>query len=107
MRHCGVDGHFPPVLPELESLTLSHLDVLFGSEGKLLDFLRLKRNHHRGLKNLVLRWCRVHKEELRLKFGGWVGKVGWNNVTAVGSDFQGSDSESEIDGMDIDIDEGV
>lgn len=91
-------------IPKLESLTLCHLDVLFGCQEKLLDFLR-GRVHTGGLKKLVLRWCRVHQEGMKSRLGELVSRVRWDNVKAVGPDYRGSDDAPDPDEIEEDFDD--
>jgi len=71
-------------VPKLESLTLSHLDILFGYEETLLDVLKERRNRNVGLKKLAVQSCRVHKDEYKSKIRNLVKKVKWDNVEVMG-----------------------
>lgn len=86
------DKSDPKIAPKLEWLVLSDLDILFDSEEKLLSVLKQRRDCNIGVKTLVVRSCRVHKEECRSKLGKLVKKVKWEKMKVMGSDYEGSDS---------------
>ena len=64
-----------------------------------------RRNHDVGLKKLVVRSCRVQKVEYELKLREFVEEVKWDNVTAVGSDYEGTDDSPDTDELEDDLDE--
>lgn len=89
---------------------MCHVDVLFGSEEKLLEFLRGRKHlagHYltNGLKKLVIRSCRVHEVVLQSLLGELVPNVKWENVTAVGPVYQGSEDESDTDELEDDFED--
>ena len=81
------------LVPKLESLALSHLDLLFDVEGDLLDVLEERHHFHIGLKKLVIQSCRVHEGAYRSKLRKLVKMVKWNNVEVVGRDYGRSDDD--------------
>jgi hypothetical protein len=84
----------PQLVPKLVSLTLSHVDILYGSEEKLLDFLKGRVRLTGGLRKLVIRSCRVHEVGLESQLRDLVNSIKWDNVTAVGRDYQWSEEDS-------------
>ena len=52
------------------------------------------------MRELVIQSCRVHTTELKSELEGSVGVLGWNEMTVVGTDYEGSDSSMiEFDGL--------
>ena len=88
----------------MESVALSNLDI-YECEEQLLFVLEERRNHDVGLKKLVVRSCRVQKVEYELKLREFVEEVKWDNVTAVGSDYEGTDDSPDTDELEDDLDE--
>lgn len=78
-------------------MTLSHVDVLFESDQKLLDVLKERRDHNIGPQKLVVRSCRVHKVEYESRLKRLVKKVKWDNVTVVGSDYELTEDDLDSD----------
>jgi len=66
-----VDGPQPPILPKLESLTLSHLDI---EDCELLYVLE-RRNHNAHLQKLVMESCIVFGAKTQTELMKLVGKV--------------------------------
>lgn len=52
-----------------------------------MDVLKRRRKRKIGLKNLVIRSCRVHKDEYRSELRKLVKKVKWDNINVMGSDY--------------------
>lgn len=72
-----IDEPYQRITPKLESLTLAHLDIVYGSERDLLDFLKQRRHHEGGLKMLVVRSCKVHRVEYKLELKQLVKVFRW------------------------------
>lgn len=90
------DSPHLPLVPKLKSLTLSHLDVLYGLNLELLTVLKGRRDQNIGLKNLIVRSCRTHegdKEKLREV----VKKVKWVNVVEKSADAEETEEDSDSD----------
>jgi len=81
--------------PELESLTLSHLEILYVRRRQLLSILKEWRDRNFGLKHLAVRSCRIHGTEVESKLKGLVKNVKWDNVRLVSPYGILSDSDSE------------
>ena len=77
-------------------MTLSNLDILFDLKQKLPDTLAQRRERGVGLEGLVIQSCRVHSDGEEAKLKELVGKVAWEDVTEMGSDYEASE-ESEDD----------
>ena len=84
--------------PNLESLTLSHIDIS-GLEQELLDILKERRDYNLGLRKLVVQSCQVGKIEIESKFRELVKEVKWDNVTSLDTS---SETDSDLcDDVDI------
>ena len=81
------------IFPKLESLTLSDLDILFGYDEKLLGVLKGRRDCNIGLKKLFIHSCRVHRVEWKSELKKLVKGVKWQNVEAVGVDYEDTDDD--------------
>jgi len=88
---------YQPPFPNLESLTLSNLDILFDCEVDLLSVLKGRRECDIGLKKLVIRSCRVHNAEYASKLRELAKEVKWDNVEVVGSDYEDTDDDTGTD----------
>jgi len=95
---------------KLESLTLSHIEFFYSRWRRLLDVLEERYDRNLGLKNLVVRSCRVHEEVIGSQFRKLVENVEWDDVREVDSELglyeevlSGPCSE-ESDGPDDDAD---
>jgi len=85
--HVHVDEPFKYLVPKLESLTVCHLDILFGRDEELFGVARGRYHHALDLKRLVVRSCQVHEEGGDARLREVVKKVKWEDVTAVGWDY--------------------
>jgi len=89
------------LIPKLVSLTLSRLDFLHGVVDDTLDFLQGRRNRKIGLKRLVIRSCRVHRDDDEsLGLEELVKVVRWINSEEMGSDYERSDGGIDSDEFD-------
>ena len=97
VTHANIDGSSQLPAPELRSLTLSNLDILFGVEEKLSDTLAQRHERNAGLESLVVWSCRVHgdKDEARLR--ELVKSVTWEGVEEMGSEYDGEEEEIETE----------
>jgi len=91
---------YRPTAPKLQSLTLHNIDVLFGQQRKLLDLLKNRNDHQIILKRLVLQSCRVPTVEYKSNLKALVGRVTWDNVTEVGSDYESETDETDSEEFD-------
>ena len=99
--HIRTDAPFGGIILEkLESLTVSHLDILSGRGEQLLDVLKGRRDRGVGLKRLVVRSCRVHEDEYRSRLGQLVEEVEWDGVIAVGSSYRGTENGPDTDELE-------
>jgi hypothetical protein len=79
------------------SLTLSQLDFLHDVVGDLLEILGDRSDHDIGLERLVVQGCRVHTAADAVDFRELVGEVELIDVKEMGSDYKGSDEDSDPD----------
>jgi len=68
----------------------------------LLDLLKERRDRNIGLQKLIVRSCRVHKAEYESSLRQLVKKVKWDSMAVVGSDYEGTDDESDLDEFEDD-----
>jgi len=80
------DGFFGPPTPNLQSLTLTNIDMRFGLDQKLLDTLDELHQHEICLENLVVRSCHVYDDGTEEQLAELVTEVTWEDVTVVLSD---------------------
>ena len=85
-------------------MTLSHLDILFGKDRKLIDILK-KRYSSTYFKKLVVQSCRVHEVGYESELRILVEEVEWEDVTVVGPDYEepnsyGPTTEEPEDNLD-------
>jgi len=93
------DEPFKYLVPKMESLTICHLDILYGRGEELLGVVGGRYHHGLGLERLVVRSCRVHEVGDDAKIREVVKEVKWEDVTVVGWDYTGS-STGEGSGSD-------
>ena len=99
------DGSPQEIFPRLKSLTLSHLEVLFDCEARLLAFLKERLELYGGLRKLIFRSCLVNNLELKFILEQMVPEVKWDNVEPVGSGYSGPGDYSHMDEPEDDSDD--
>ena len=72
--HAG-SGPAQPIVPKLTHLTLSNLDLLYGTSDVLLRTLQGRKDREVGLKRLVIRSCRVRSKQEMSNFKDVVKEV--------------------------------
>ena len=100
ITHIRIAEPYRPTSPKLQSLTLHNIDVLFRQQRKLLDLLKNRNDHQIILKRLVLQSCRVPTVEYKSGLKALVGRVTWDNVTEVGSDYESETDETDSEEFD-------
>jgi len=65
-----------------------------------LDLLKNRNDHQIILKRLVLQSCRVPTVEYKSGLKALVGRVTWDNVTEVGSDYESETDETDSEEFD-------
>ena len=81
----------PPTLLQLESLTLSHLDI------EDCDLLYALERRDSRLQKLVIESCIVSSAETQTKLMELVGKVELSNLRVLELDCDGTDDEQDTD----------
>ena len=83
-----------PLVPSLQSLTLSHLYIDNGVEWELSNILAKRRERHIGLRSLFFRSCRAYGGLNKARFEKLVRKVTWESLVIQELDLE-EDSESD------------
>ena len=93
-----VDDPTQQPVPELGTLTLSHLDFLHEAVDDMTDVMRGRRDCKIGLKRLIVRLCRVSTaDDDPSDLENLVEEIKWVDVEDMGLGYEGSDEDLGID----------
>ncbi|KAF9647225.1 hypothetical protein BDM02DRAFT_3188147 [Thelephora ganbajun] len=85
------------IVPNLKSLSFKNVSIFFALQQTLLRLLEERRDHNIGLEKLVIQSCRVTTSKYKAELRGLVKKVTWQSVVEMGSDYDETETEEEID----------
>ncbi|KAF9642828.1 hypothetical protein BDM02DRAFT_3124129 [Thelephora ganbajun] len=84
------------IVPNLKSLSFKNVSIFFALQQTLLHFLEERCDYNIGLEKLVIQSCRVTTSRYKAELRGLVKKVTWQSVVEMGSDYNETEIEEEI-----------
>jgi hypothetical protein len=95
------------IVPKLESLSFSDIDLFPEPLKKLLDILEERRTHGVGLKGLTIWSCGVGILEFKEELEDLVEKIIWEDVEEMDLDYEPETEEETTSGDETEIEEEV